>query len=559
METLDLTKLNISDKSKDNIDIIEKINGLSLKKRKQKVIEDLKKEDLNTKDLENLLADDNTNEDLICRYLHSLYNDLFAKPKDEISKEPKNDNLKEFYKIKNFKKILSKYSTFISIEKFKKLLIQLYGNKNLGFRNISFKDLFFNALLSFKKNKDFTLAINILKEAVILDKFNNQPFDSNNFEAFYYYICTLFLSQIKNNENEKEKYFKNLKKLIPMLQELDEYSNCKNYESEQKEFKKFLIIIFAILNLSSNNYDDIIQVYKVFNAPDDVTYKEMILLAKKEIIKFYDEKESEELLKEIENNKNFFKINYKLIEDKLELSEYCYLYDYISQNNVFTKYQKQLIDLLNIIYKSDLIKQLLKTVYGQDFEKLEHIFETEFSVEEFWENIILFIPFKMKRISGFCYRDIFKIFISIYKLEHFDTNLENEIFTLGAFIRTLIHESLGRLMVSYIFFMFYSNKENRDDYYCSPRMSNQIDNLNKKNYIELIGKELAKIEYDIINNINNKIKNEENKINSEELYKTLEQNLLEKFKEIVGTEYAKILSKKLTEKRREVGFLKNDD
>ena len=59
-------------------------------------------------------------------------------------------SFQELLKINNFKKIISKYSNFIIIEKFNKLLKQLYGNKNLGFINISFKDLFF-IIINLKK------------------------------------------------------------------------------------------------------------------------------------------------------------------------------------------------------------------------------------------------------------------------------------------------------------------------------------------------------------------------------------------------------------------------
>ena len=191
---------------------------------------------------------------------------------------------------------------------------------------------------------------------------------------------------------------------------------------------------------------------------------------------------------------------------------------------------------------------------------MEHILKKEYTVKKFWEHVILFIPFKLERISGWSYRDIFKIFISIYKVNHFKTNLENEIFTIGAFVRTLINEILGHFIVSYIFFMFYANIDDNEEikkHYYSPRVKDKIKKLDKKNYIELIGNILAKIEIEIMNNSNNEIKEIEKDSNlsknvKNECYEKLERNLFEEFKKIIGNEYAKILSQKLLEKEKKL-------
>ena len=519
---------------------IKEIYGLSLRERKQKVIDELKKENLILNDLEYLLPYDNTNEELLCRYIISLNKVISSQKKEE-------NQLKKLIPVEE---AIVKYSNYISITKLNELTQKIFPNSYKEYRNISYKEIFFNFLIAIKNDdiKNLETEISKLNRAVQSKELNNQPYDTNNFEPLYFYICSLLSFQIEKNKNELEKYFKNIKSFLSKIEEIEKYKNCKDNEQEKKDINKFLIIVFAIVNLDNNNYYDILQVARILNAPKK-NLEEMISYSIEEIKYLFDNEKAEEFKKKLEDNKNFYTINYKLVEDKIELSEYCYLYDYIIQNNVFKKYQKEIISLLDIIYKSDLVQELLKTVYGEDYERLAPIFQREYSTEDFWNNVILFIPFKMERISRFSYKKIFKIFISIYKITQFKKNLENELFTLGAFIRTLIHESLGHFIISYIFFMFYVNTKDQIKYINSQRIEEKIQNLNKKNnYIQLLGNNLAKIEFEI----NNEIKDKENKTELElNFYEILEKELFKKYKAIIGNEYAKILSKKLIENRKE--------
>ena len=183
-----------------------------------------------------------------------------------------------------------------------------------------------------------------------------------------------------------------------------------------------------------------------------------------------------------------------------------------------------------MIYKSGLIKQLFKAIYINDnkTKNLLFFFESEESVEYLWKKIILFVPLKIEKISGFSYKEFFKIFISVYKIKHFKTNLENEIFTLGAFVRTLIHEIFGRFMIAYIFFMLYTNMEDfkKND---SLRMENQVKELNKECFIELIGKTLAEIYLKIFKDNKNKI--DDSKLFND-YYEMLEKKLFTEFEKI---------------------------
>ena len=103
-------------------------------------------------------------------------------------------------------------------------------------------------------------------------------------------------------------------------------------------------------------------------------------------------------------------------------------------------------------------------------------------------------------------------------------------------MRTLSREVFGNFLVSYIFFRFYANlnlEENKS--YESPSVTEQIKNLNKKNFYLIIGKKLAEIALDIITNINKDI----------DLLDDKKKELISKFEKIIGNEYANILAKEL--------------
>ena len=510
---------------------IDNIYEMDLKARKQKVKEELEKKNLTLNKIIELLSYDNTNEELISRYIFSLDND-------------------------KAKKEIIDYSNFLSVSKMKQIQEEKFGNSYLGLRGVSFKKLFFQFLFGLNNLNETSLnsKISILRVAVTHRKTNNQPFDSDNFEAFYYILCSLLISQIDNNIKKKEQYFENLKLFLSKLQILKEYyqdnKDSKSddiYENEKKDFNKFLTIIFAILNIDYDNYSQLTQLWKVFKPISYEKKQALIATAKEDIENEYNKEKANEFIEKIKKNNNYFSLKYNVFKNnQIEISEESYLYDYIIKDNIYKKYEKEIIRLMKVIYKSDLIKQMVKTLYIKDAKKDFYFFDGENSIEDFWNNVILFVPYKMKRISGFGYRDIFKIFISIYKIRHFDTDLEDEIFTLGAFFRTIFHESLGHFIFSCLFFMFYANLEKNSDYYKTPRMENQLKNLNGEYYIKSIGNELAKLYISVNNDI--VIKKVEKF--SDEYYETLEKKLTEKFEKILGKNYADKLVKKLIENEK---------
>ena len=518
----------------------ENINKLSLNQRKK--IVDLEMENCNPLDTENLkvlLKCNNTNEKLIVKYIYSL-------SRDEAIYE------------------LMKYSYCISVNSIIEIEKKKFKNNNLGNRKISYKSMLMNLLFGLKNydNQGFYNKMNIInKEIEKKTVINNQPFDKDNYEGLYSYICTLFSAQVKKNEKKIDEYLKNLKRLISKFNELKKYYNNNNnkdikneYTEENKDFKKFIIVILAVLNLDYSNYDEIFQVASIFNIPEDKEKAEMIHFFKNQLLKKFDEPTVNEFIEKIENNNNYHILNYEFVNQQLRLSEECYSYEYIIENNIYKKYEKEIICLLNVIFKSDLFKEIFKTIYNKDEKTFELIFDNKDTIENFYNNVLIFVPFKLKKISSFSYREISKIFISIYKIRNFNTDIEDELFTLGAFIRTLTHESLGHFIMSSIFFMFYANILEKEKY-DFPRFDEQINELKKDSLIESVGKQLEAILQKIINDnkLNEKATRDFQKISADEKQlkendETLEKKLFEEFKGIIGDEYAHKLAKDLIEK-----------
>ena len=366
---------------------------------------------------------------------------------------------------------------------------------------------------------------------------NNQPFDLSNYEAFYFYLCSSLLSQINNNETNIDNYINCMQEYITSMHDFLKNYKKNNYEEEKLDRNKFLTIFYSIVNLDEDNMSRISRVPKILKKPDDNAIKYMILAETKKIELEYGQKRVEQFKHLIEDTSIFCCIQYKCVKNTIQIPEKCYLYDYIIKHNVFKKYETKLIDLLNIIFKSDLFRNLVKIIYKSKDENMKYFFDEESSVEDFWNNNILFVPFKLEKVSGFSYKDTFHILFSFYKIEHFDSDIENEIFTLGAFIRVLIHETFGHLMISYFYYMFYVNTEESKNY-DSPRMLDQIKNLNKKHLCKIVGEFLANKFYDNLMKINEK--------------NLLKNKLSEEFEDIIGKNYAEKLAKKLLEEEKKI-------
>ena len=493
---------------------MREIYKLSLKERKRKVREELENKDLDSEKIKELLLMDNTNENLLFRYILSLNKSIVI------------------YE-------MQKYSCYIGVSKIKELQVNKFGNKNQGYRNVSYKDFFFRILKAFCEEDKLKLneekaKINLTHKNIEL---NNQPFDLSNYEAFYFYLCRSLLSQINNNETNIDNYINCMQEYITSMHDFLKNYKKNNYEEEKLDRNKFLTIFYSIVNLDEDNMSRISSVPKILKKPDDNAIKYMILAETKKIELEYGQKRVEQFKHLIEDTSIFCCIEYKCVKNTIQIPEKCYLYDYIIKHNVFKKYETKLIDLLNIIFKSDLFRNLVKILYKSKDENMKYFFDEESSVEDFWNNNILFVPFKLEKVSGFSYKDTFHILFSFYKIEHFDSDIENEIFTLGAFIRVLIHETFGHLMISYFYYMFYVNTEESKNY-DSPRMLDQIKNLNKKHLCKIVGEFLANKFYDNLMKINEK--------------NLLKNKLSEEFEDIIGKNYAEKLAKKLLEEEKKI-------
>ena len=236
---------------------LKEINKLSLKERKTIVIEELTKSFPNLERLEELLLMDNTNEDLLYRYIQSL-------KEDEV-----------YYEIKRF-------STYMSPSKINDIQLKFYGNLNQGFKNFSNKSLFFELLSAIMKNEQTLISekLSIINKSDETVEMNNQLFDLNcNLEAFYYHIRFLLADRIKEEKKNKNtdftEYFFNLRNYVNSLSnELHKFEI--NMLDEKKEFKKFLTIVYSIINLDNNNLDQISQVPSILERPTDEDIDHMI-------------------------------------------------------------------------------------------------------------------------------------------------------------------------------------------------------------------------------------------------------------------------------------------
>ena len=515
-------KINKDKENEERKEKMKEIYKLSLIERKRKVLKELEKEFLDTEKIKDLLLMDNTNENLIFKYFLSLDKNII---------------------IHN----IEKYSSYMSVSKIKELQTIKFGNKNQGYRNTSYKAFFFKLIDAMKSGdkaglKKVKSIITLTHKTIEL---NNQPFDLSNFEAFYFYLCGSLVEQInQNNENEDE-YLLCMKTYLNSMSKILNNYRKENYEVENKNIKKFLIIFLSIINLDEANSSSIAKIAVILTKPDDEFIQQMISVTMKKIEIEFDQRVVNEFKKLIEDTSIFCCFEYRYIKNSIQIPEQCYLYDYIIENNIFKKYETNLIKFLNIILKSDLLRSIVKIIYKSKDEKMKYFFD-EISIEDFWNNNILFIPFKLKITSGFSYKDTFFVLFCFYKIEHFDSEIENKIFTLGAFIRVLIHEIFGHLMISYFFYMFHANID-EDIYYDSPRMSDQIRELDKKYLCQKVGDFLANIFYDNFLGI----------INNDLLIKNLQKD----FETIIGKDYAEKLTQELLEEyqKKDISKIKKND
>ena len=129
----------------EHIEEMDEKNKLSLRSRKEKVKAELKKNNLTTIQLSFLLGLDNLNEDLIYNYIVSLDKDAYKEEINAISNESKIiTSIPQTEPQDDVDHAIRDYSNYISVTKLQKIKQKIFGKANKGYRNISFKALFFN-------------------------------------------------------------------------------------------------------------------------------------------------------------------------------------------------------------------------------------------------------------------------------------------------------------------------------------------------------------------------------------------------------------------------------
>lgn len=204
-------------KKEKKFEYLKEINKLNLNERKQKVIDELLvNQSLSLEKLNYLLLMDNTNEELVYRYICMLKkSDVFLEK--------------------------NRFSSYISLSKFENLQKKFFGNSNQSYRKFSYKDIFFQILSAIQKSEEMTInnILFMINVAQMNAAMNNQFFDfKTNSEAFYYYLCILLTTRIKK-EKEDPDYLPFLKNYLDSLSiTLNKYKR-NDYEEEMKDLKNF--------------------------------------------------------------------------------------------------------------------------------------------------------------------------------------------------------------------------------------------------------------------------------------------------------------------------------
>ena len=136
---------------------------------------------------------------------------------------------------------MQKYSSYMSILKIKELQTIKFGNEIQGFRNISYKNLFFRLLdtMNFDDKTKLKEVISAIKLTYKKLESNNQPFDLSNFETFYFYLCRSLIEQIDENNKYEDEYLLSMKTYINSISKILKNYRKENYEEEKRNIKNF--------------------------------------------------------------------------------------------------------------------------------------------------------------------------------------------------------------------------------------------------------------------------------------------------------------------------------
>ena len=328
--------------------------------------------------------------------------------KIHFNEDKKHEFIKNINKIslKEDDKIIEKYSNYMGLSKLNALQKKKFGDRDQGFRKVSYKVQFFRLIYDIIENDKSRInsKIETLKTITKASETNNQPFDYKNVEVFYFNLYELFLNQIEDKiKTEGNDYLDSLKDyIISISNELkkyqpeecnkeeekkEEYKNVEykkgkykkedykqknifekkheeeKYEEEKKNIKKFLTIFFSIINFDAENSNIISQVTKVFLVKSDEDRKKMISYGEDQLNDVFGKNAVDKFKKILEDKKIYNSLNIinniTYLRNKIEIPEECFSYDYIIQNNIFKKYEEKIKQLMKKIFESDLFKSLV--------------------------------------------------------------------------------------------------------------------------------------------------------------------------------------------------------
>ena len=376
MQALSNLKMKINS---EKIKKINDVNKLDLFERKEKLKQILKNEKLSKEELEDLLLLDNTNEDLLYRYILLL---------DKSSADS----------------AIRKYSDYISPDKIDDLSRTIFcrTSNEMGYRDITNKKIFFDSLaclLDKKTKDDFKNKIDILATKTKSIMINNQPFDTFNLEALYLYFCVMIYEKNKLMEknNQLNKYLKNLELLLLSLNDFQHYRTKNDFTLEKKDIKRFLTLIFSILNLESDNYSEIFQASLVLNKPKENVIEISLKVLENRLILFIGESETEQFMKKINRSQINQSLNFSKSENGVKLNEESFLYEYIIENNVYKKYESQILELLEVIFSSDLFKSLFEALFNNEERNMKYNFDDgKKAIKHLWNDVIFFYHLNLK-------------------------------------------------------------------------------------------------------------------------------------------------------------------
>ena len=367
-------------------DAINNNYSKSLSIKKSEVLNELKSKDFDCSDyikIINLLIKDNTNEDLIIKYLQFL-------------KDLKENKIKLEYETESFDNEYEKYKIMFTDN--------ILKSKGFDGKSICEKDIFINLLQRIndfdEKNTDKLKAFkddvdNTLKNLQLF----NQPIDLSNEELYWYkntFVVYFSLKEILKNENK----IKLMKESIKYI--LDKNLLYKDYILKSNVLLISILILIAIPQSSQNfqfNINLIESKDPNYDYKKEQKFQNLIINTQNNKIGYFFEYNSNDYFLKEPSIINLCFNNFILnIEQDMKLEEF-------EQKNYDTikEYFKEIIDYAKMkqflakIFCSKVIRQAFDILYPKHFN---FPFKDKDDCLNFLEQYYYFIPFKSDKTGA---------------------------------------------------------------------------------------------------------------------------------------------------------------